>query len=98
MLSKDNRPKDKKYLKWLREQPSCISGQYGVDCHHIKGHGYTGGVKASDYMTIPLTRTEHTHLHNIGYNAWEEIYGSQINHVVDTLMEAIKQGKLKFHE
>lgn len=86
--------RDKKYLKWVREQPSCISQRPADDPHHIKGHGYTGGVKPSDYMTLPLTRDEHTYLHDIGYNSWESVYGDQRGHVLDTLIEAIKQGVL----
>lgn len=86
---------NKKYTDWVKTQPSCISQKPADDPHHIKGHGYTGGVTPDDYMTMPLTRDEHTHLHNIGYEAWEKIYGDQRGHVLDTLMNAIRQGVLE---
>lgn len=79
-MKKDIRWRSKKYIDWVKSQPSIISGNIGCDPHHIKGHYLTGGVTAPDWAVIPLTRIEHTDLHNIGYKAWEEKHGiSQVD-------------------
>ncbi len=70
--------KNKKYLIWVKEQNSVLSGYPADDAHHILGHNLAGGVKAPDWATIPLTRAEHTLLHSSGHNAWEKIHGSQL--------------------
>jgi len=82
MFFKQNDWRNKKYLKWVKEQYSVISGMPADDPHHIMGHGLTGGTKAPDWACIPLTREEHTNLHNIGYEAWEDIHGSQVDLLV----------------
>jgi len=83
-----------KYLKWVKQQPSCISGKPSDDPHHIKGHGY-GGLVAPDWATMPLTRDEHTNFHNIGWETWEAEHGDQWEHVAKTLGKAITEGVLK---
>lgn len=83
--------RSKEYTDWVKSQPSAISGLPGDDPHHLIGHG-TGGAKVSDLFTFPLTRFEHTELHNMGYQSWEEIHGSQWKFVAKTLEMAIKDG------
>ena len=79
MLNKENAWRNKKYTDWVKQQPSIISGIPADDPHHILGHGFSGSGKAPDWATIPLTRAEHTELHHIGFNAWEEKYGDQMD-------------------
>ena len=90
-----NAIRDKKYLKWVKSQPSAISGLPADDPHHIIGHGQGGmGTKASDYYTFPLTREEHTYLHNIGWRTWEGINGNQWRFVAETMQKAKLEGVL----
>lgn len=87
--------RNKKYLKWVKEQPSVVSGMPADDPHHLIGHGQGGmATKASDLFTFPLTRGEHTELHNGGWKIWEDIYGSQWKFVAETLAKAIEEGVL----
>lgn len=87
--------RSRSYLDWVRTLPCVISGAQGVDPHHVKGHGMGGSVTAPDYMTIPLTREEHTKFHTIGWRSWEKLHGSQLEYVVRTLGKAIEDGILK---
>lgn len=84
--------RNKKYLEYVSELPSCISGIPADDAHHIKGNGFGGTTKPSDLMVIPLTRMEHAELHNIGWKSWEEKYGSQMKFVLLTFDKAIRDG------
>ncbi len=90
-IKKANLIRDKKYLAWVRTLPSAISGVPGTDAHHLIGH-MTGGTKGSDLFTFPLTRVEHTKLHDNGYKSWEALYGSQWKFVAQTLEKAIQDG------
>ncbi len=81
-----------RYLRWVRRQPSAISGRPADDAHHIIGHGMGGmGMRASDLLTLPLTRDEHMALHQHGWRAWEERHGSQWMHVALTLARYIEE-------
>jgi hypothetical protein len=87
------RVRNKKYLSWVRSQPSVISGQYPCDPHHLIGHGQGGmGLKASDLLAFPLTRIEHTLLHQHGWKTWEEKHGTQWRFACETLAQAVEEG------
>jgi len=88
-----HRLKSKKYLNFVRTLPCVITGQYGVDAHHMIGHGQGGmGLKASDYFAFPLCRELHDELHRHGWVLWEQEHGSQWSYVAQTLHHAIEQG------
>jgi len=70
-LLKKEKFKSKKYLDWVRVQPCMITGYPLCDPHHLKGHGFSGGTKATDLAIIPLYHLTHDNLHNIGYKQWE---------------------------
>lgn len=77
MFPKENAWRCPAYLKWVKKQPSIISRMPADDPHHIIGHEFGGmGTTAPDWAVIPLTRGEHTELHN-DPKAWEQRYGSQ---------------------
>lgn len=78
MFPKNKAWRCEKYLKWVKQQPSIISGMPADDPHHILGHGFSGSGKAPDWATIPLTREEHNELHHIGFREWENRNGSQL--------------------
>lgn len=82
------------YLEYVRNLPSCISGRPSDDAHHIKGNGYGGTSKCSDIFTMPLTRDEHTILHNMGWLSWEREFGSQFGYCLRTIEQAIRDGVL----
>jgi len=52
-------------------------------------------MKPPDWAVIPLTREEHTDFHNMGWQSWESLYGSQLEHVARILGQAIEEGVLK---
>lgn len=65
--------RSRRYLAWVRAQACAISRTSPAgDAHHIKGHGFGGTTKSCDLLAIPLTREEHTRLHQIGWRQWEE--------------------------
>ena len=61
------------YKRWIRTQPSIVSGLYGCDAAHT---GCDGGMsmKASDLSVLPLTRVEHEEYHKIGRDAFARKY------------------------
>ena len=80
------------YTRWVKSQPSVISGLPADDPHHLIGHGQGGeGTKASDLYVMPLTRAEHDDLHR-SWHDWEAIHGSQWRFVAETLQRAILDG------
>lgn len=88
--------RSKKYTEWVKQLPSVVSRRPADDPHHLVGHGYSGmGTKVSDIWTFPLTREEHTELHLIGYKAWEDLYGSQMKFVIETIELAVQEGVIK---
>lgn len=82
MRPRDEYYRDEKYLKWIRKQPSFLSGQFWRyeeqsgevfnDPSHTWGTG--GKTRRNDYCALPLTREEHTELENIGEKAFEKKY------------------------
>jgi hypothetical protein len=96
MLAKVKPFRSRKYLDWVKSLPSVISGMPADDPHHLIGHGYgVMGSKVSDLWTFPLTRGEHSELHNIGWKEWEEIHGSQWKFVAETIEQAVREGLIK---
>ena len=60
------------YQRWLRTQPSVVSGQPADDLHHVSGRGFGGmATKPCDLLRIPLTRAEHRELHSMGWKTFE---------------------------
>lgn len=90
-LQKRSAARNPAYLTWVKGQPSVVSGRTPCDAHHPKGHGLGGTVKCSDYFAIPLTREEHDAFHAMGWQSWEELHGSQLEHAARTLERWISQ-------
>ena len=84
-LQKDNYYRSVKYLKWVSQQPSVLSGLPADDPHHIKGKTY--GTKPPDWACIPLTREEHAYLHSVGHVQWERENGSQCDYLVKFMID-----------
>jgi len=86
------------WLKYVKSLPSCISGRPADDPHHVKGlaklTGAAGGIKGDDLFVIPLTRDEHTAFHSMPVANWEKVYGTQAEHCLATIRQAIIDGVL----
>lgn len=82
--------KSKKYTDWVKSLPCCVTRMPADDPHHIIGYGLSGmGQKPSDIFCIPLTRDKHNELH-LDITRWEEFYGCQVHHCIDTIKKGIK--------
>ena len=69
---KDNKIKDKKYLRWVASNPCIICQQYGCNAHHITYATKRGiSQKVGDQYTIPLCVKHHHQLHNCGLSERE---------------------------
>ena len=99
--------RNKKYLEWVKTLPSVLSSQYTGqsisknrmnDPHHVKGKGYGGSVKAPDYMTMPLTRSEHSQFHYSIMKDWELENGNQLRLALNTICHALDAGVLVVDE
>lgn len=72
---------EKKFLAWCKEQPSIVSGGYGVEVHHCVGSSaktYVGAerVHIGHWFCIPLTPEEHKMFHS-RKKEFELAYGKQ---------------------
>jgi len=72
---------EREFLSWSKEQPSIVSGAYGVEVHHCVGSStktYVGvkRVHIGHWFCIPLTTQEHWLFHN-RKSEFESLYGSQ---------------------
>lgn len=81
------------YVKTLR----CVSCRAPADDpHHPHGAGFKGmGTKVPDYWVIPICRPCHDELHR-DVQAWEDVNGSQFEHALMTLTQAVREGRMKF--
>jgi len=60
---------EKAFMAWCKEQPSIVSGTYGVEVHHCVGSSrktYVNNerVHIGHWFVIPLTPDEHKLFHN----------------------------------
>jgi hypothetical protein len=60
---------ERAFMAWCKEQPSIISGEYGVEVHHCVGSSrrvYVGmnRVRIGHWFLLPLTPSEHWLYHN----------------------------------
>lgn len=86
--------RNKAYLNYVGSLPCVICGQEPAgDAHHIIDVGFGGmGTKASDLFVFPLCRYHHGDLHDSPTKGWEELFGSQWEHVCMTLHQAVTDG------
>ena len=80
------------YVLLIKQLPSCISGQYPCDPHHLRVYEERGvGLKATDKWAIPLTRIEHDQVHTVGAReevAWFTAKGVNAYRLAELLWEA----------
>lgn len=60
--------RSKKYLAFIREKSSLVSGSdWDIVAHHVRCLGGGGmGLKPPDCLCVPLTASEHRLLHDMG--------------------------------
>lgn len=89
--------RSKKYMDWVKTQPSYIDCDQADDPHHIHGvHGLGGSVKPHDLFTIPLTRRQHTEAHAAGAESYFKDRGcTQAEAVIKTIDRAIRDGVIE---
>lgn len=97
--------RDREHLDWIKTLPCLVSGFSPCDPHHIKRGWLMGGVTPSDNRAIPLTRVNHSLLHNEGelrflykLGGWGKclVIGKQLHEVTldtDKAMELIRRFK-----
>jgi hypothetical protein len=81
------------YLNWVKSLDCCYCGAPADDAHHIIGVGnFSGmGMKAPDYLSVPVCRGCHGNLHGN-----PELWPSQWENIVRTLHSAFLQGRIKY--
>lgn len=85
----------KKYRDYIKTLDCVATGRPADDAHHITGLKESGiGTKIDDFYCIPLTREQHTLLHN-DFKKWEASYGPQLEHWRRTIAKAIRDGELE---
>lgn len=68
---------EKKFQGWLKEQPCCITGAFGVQVHHCVGAtGKNNKVLIGHYFCLPMSVEIHDEYH-AGTKAWRENHGAQ---------------------
>ena len=86
----------KKYTDWVKQLPSAISMKPADDPHHVKGVLFTGTTKPHDLFVMPMTRDEHTYLHDKGATEWQRIMQiSQSDEIIRTINKALNDGLIE---
>lgn len=75
-------PTDKKYLDWIRRQPSALSGEFSEYFHgegrsiaaHVRRGSNGGTAYKPQFSAIPLRQEEHLFQHQHGEKACLEKY------------------------
>ena len=83
--------RDKQWLEWVRQQPCAECRRYGPsEPHHFKGDMHLSGVgmKAPDYLAVPLCHECHRLFHHRPSNWIDE----QRGWLIRTLLKAIDAG------
>jgi hypothetical protein len=77
------RIRDKEHLKFVGQQPCLICGRAPSDAHHVRFAQLRAlGRKVSDQFTVPLCRTHHRKLHQVGNESawWHEVGINPLDH------------------
>lgn len=70
-MTKQLKGLDRKYLAWIRKQPSALSGGFPVEaCHYRTAKNSGTGCKPL-FSAVPLTPQEHRLQHRIGQFAFQ---------------------------
>ena len=89
--------RDIPYVRFVRDQPCCVSGaQSCLVGHHVRMFGGGGtGQKPSDYLVVPLRADLHGELHSLGEAAfWLKVGVDPIAVIERQLEQCIQPGTL----
>jgi len=96
-----------RFLQWCKEQPSIVSGEWGVEVHHCAGSSAKTTVGAErvqigHFYCIPLTPDEHKMFHtrkrefiNIYDNQWV-LWERLVSDYPHEIPEIIKRGVAQY--
>lgn len=87
------RKTDHEYLDWIRQQDCAACGAVGPsEAHHFIGEFHVGGMgmKAPDWMAMPLCRTCHQDMHESGKYA----RSAQREAFIRTIIRAFEEGMI----
>jgi DNA recombination protein Rad52 len=66
-IGEPKRLRDKAHLRHVASQPCLVCGRHPCDPHHLRfAQPRAIGMKVSDEFTVPLCRTHHRQLHQVG--------------------------------
>lgn len=85
-VPKVKRVKDERYLKKIREYRCCACKGRNADAHHVKSKGAGG----DDTQCIPLCRTCHSLLHQLGQTKFEDKFRIKLEKEVKWYQWVIK--------
>lgn len=89
------RMESRAYMDWVKGLRCVACNAPADDPHHPHGAGFKGmGTKVPDWWVIPMCRPCHDELHH-DVTAWEEKNGSQFEHVALTLLQAVREERLR---
>lgn len=80
---RSRRELDGDYIAWIKSLKCCVTGQSGVDAHHVIRKSQGG----SDRTCVPLTHKMHMELHSIGVDTFENKYGVDLDALWKKLSE-----------
>lgn len=89
------RIESREYMNWVKSLRCCSCNAPADDPHHPYGTGFKGmGTKVPDWWVIPLCRNCHDNLHH-DVAAWEDVNGTQFEHVALTLLQALREERIR---
>lgn len=71
----------RRYLQWVLEQPCVVTGQYGVQKHHVTASRDGGRFTRSHWIAVPLSPDLHQHalgklsVEQMGHGSFFEEHG-----------------------
>lgn len=95
-IGEPKRLRDKSHLRYVASNPCLVCGRQPSDPHHLKfAQPRALGMKVSDEFTVPLCRTHHRQLHQVGN---ERVWWNQNNiNPLETARSLWEQSRLTSH-
>ena len=91
MIRKRNPERSRKYLDWVKTLDCAVCLQPADDPHHGQDIGLGGGLKPSDFFTVPLCRRCHAERHKSGTQVFD-YQGGEAEAILRTLDRALHEG------
>lgn len=87
ILSKPVKLQNENHLKWIRARACVVSGiEDGIEAHHVQRKSQT----LNDYLTVPLTTSNHSQLHTMGVEKFQDSHAISLEQaLIAQLVERI---------